>query len=323
MNRTLVASFVVALTLAASAACIAQEFPNRPLRLISPYPPGGSNDTLARIVAEKLLDRLGQRVIVDNRPGANTIVGTEIVAKSPPDGHTLILLPNSFVTNPGFYRSLPYDSVKDFAPVGLLAQSPQMWVAHPSLGVTTVKGLIALAKAKPGYLSYGSSGSGSVGHLAGVLFCMMTGAQLVHVPYKGTAPATIDLLGGHVPLMMASMLATLPHVKAGKLRVLGVTTSKRSAAIPDVPTIAEAGVPGYEATLWYGILARGGTPPAIIRRLNAELGKIMGEPDVVEKLTSQGVEQYFSTPEMFAEQIKREIPKWAKVVAAAGTQGER
>ena len=307
--------------LAASVACIAQEYPSRPIRMISPYPPGGGNDTLSRLLGEKLFERLGQRVVVDNRPGANTIVGTEMLAKAAPDGHTLIILPNSFVTNPSFYHTLPYDSVRDFAPVGLLAISPQMWVAHPTLGVKTVKELIALAKAKPRYYAYASSGNGSTGHLAGVLFNMMTGTELIHVAYKGTAPAVTELLGGHVPLMMSSMLATLPHVRAGKLNILAVTTSKRCAAIPEVPTMAEAGVPGYEATLWYGMLAPGRTPPAIIRRLNAELGKIMEQPDLIEKLSSQGVEPYFSTPEAFTARIRDEIPKWAKVAAAAGAAG--
>ena len=242
----------------------AQQFPTRPIRLISPYPPGGGNDVLARLIADKMGDALGQRVVVDNRAGANTIVGTDIVAKSAPDGYTMVLVPNSFVTNPGFYAKLPYDTIRDFAPVALVALSPQMLVVHPSVAATTVKELIALAKAKPGYYSYGSSGNGSVGHLAMALFDVMAGIKMEHIAYKGTAPAVTELLGGQIPLMMSSMLSVLPHVKAGKLRLLAVTTAKRSPALPDTPTIAEAGVPGYEATLWYGLIAVAHTPEPIL-----------------------------------------------------------
>ena len=291
-----------------------------PIRFISPYPPGGGNDTLARILGEKVGERLGQRIVVDNRPGANTIVGTEILAKSAPDGYTVIIIPNSFATNVGFYPKLPYDSVRDFAPVGQIALSPQMLVAHPSLPATTLKEFLALAKAKPRYFSYATSGSGSVGHLAGL--GMMAGIDLVHVPYKGTGPALNELMGGHIPLMVSSMLATLPHVRAGKLRVLGLTTAQRSRAIPEVPTIAEAGVPGYETTLWYGILAPARTPDAIVRRLNAELGTALKLPDVVEKLSTQAVEPYHTSPEQFAALIRSEIPKWAKVIKASGVQPE-
>ena len=308
--------------LAAGIPALAQQFPNRPVRLISPYPPGGGNDTLARILADRLGEGLGQRVIVDNRPGANTIVGSEITAKSAPDGHTLILLPTSLVTNPSFYRKLPYDTARDFAPVALIALSPQMLVTHPSVPATTVKEFVALARAKPGQLSYASSGQGSVGHLAGLLFTMMTRTDLVHIAYKGTAPAVVELLGGHVPLMFSSMLNTLPHVRAGKLRILGLTSAKRSPALPDVPTIAEAGVPGYESTLWYGMLAPGKTPAAIVQRINTEVEKALRQPDVAEKLASQGVDTYYSTPEQFAARIKEEIPKWAKVIGASGVRPE-
>ena len=314
----------IALLLATFIAGVtyAQQYPSRPIRFISPYPPGGGNDTLARILGEKVGERLGQRIIVDNRPGANTIVGTELLAKSVPDGYTLIIIPNSFATNVSFYPKLPYDSVRDFAPVGQIALSPQMLVAHPSLPAATLKDFLALAKAKPRYFSYATSGNGSVGHLAGLLLGMMTGAELVHVPYKGTGTALNELMGGHIPLMMSSMLATLPHVRAGKLRVLGLTSAQRSRAIPEVPTIAEAGVPGYETTLWYGILAPARTPDAIVRRLNAELGTALKMPDVVEKLSTQAVEPHHTSPEQFAALIRSEIPKWAKVIKAGGVQPE-
>ena len=300
----------------------AQSYPNRPIRFISPYPPGGGNDTIARILGDRLGEQLGQRVIVDNRPGANTIVGTELAAKALPDGHTIILLANTFVTNPGFYAKLPYDAMTDFAAVGEVAISPQMLVAHPAFPAGSVNELIALAKAKPAFYTYASAGNGSPGHFAGLLFDMMTGARLVHVAYKGTAPAVTELLGGHVLLMFASMLPALQYVKAGKLRLIAVTTAKRSTAIPDAPTIGESGVPGYEASLWYGILAPARTPQPIIRRLSTEFANVLKQPEVVERLSSQGVEPHATTPEQFAAVIKAEIPKWAKVIAVAGVRSE-
>jgi tripartite-type tricarboxylate transporter receptor subunit TctC len=307
---------------AALAAAHAQPFPNRPIRLISPYPPGGGNDVLARLIAEKIGDGLGQRVIVDNRAGANTIVGTEIVAKSAPDGHTLVLVPNSFVTNVGFYAKLPYDTARDFAPVALVALSPQMLVVHPSVPATSVKEFIALAKAKPGFYSYGSSGNGSVGHLAMALFDMMAGVKTEHIAYKGTAPAVTELLGGQIPLMMSSMLSVLPQVKANKLRLLAVTTAKRSPAVPDAPTVAEAGVPGYEATLWYGLVAAAKTPAPLLDRLSGQVEATLRDPDIVEKLGRQGVEPYYFGPQEFSARVRDEIPKWVKVIKAAGVRIE-
>jgi tripartite-type tricarboxylate transporter receptor subunit TctC len=306
----------------ATAPAHAQQFPSRPIRLISPYPPGGGNDVLARLIADKMGDGLGQRVVVDNRAGANTIVGTDIVAKSAPDGHTMVLVPNSFVTNPGFYAKLPYDTVRDFAPVALVALSPQMLVVNPSVPATTVKELIALAKARPGFYSYGSSGNGSVGHLAMALFDMMASVKMEHIAYKGTAPAVTELLGGQIPLMMSSMLSVLPQVRAGKLRLLAVTTARRSPALPDTPTIAEAGVPGYEATLWYGLVAVAHTPATILERLSSEVEKTLREPDIIEKLSRQGVEPYFHGPQQFAARVREEIPKWAKVIKDAGVRVE-
>ena len=300
----------------------AQQFPTRPIRLISPYPPGGGNDVLARLIADKMGEGLGQRVIVDNRAGANTIVGTDIVAKSAPDGHTMVLVPNSFVTNPGFYAKLPYDTVRDFAPVALVALSPQMLVVNPSVAATTVKELIALAKTKPGYYSYGSSGNGSVGHLAMALFDAMAGIKMEHIAYKGTAPAVTELLGGQIPLMMSSMLSVLPHVKAGKLRLLAVTTARRSPALPDTPTIAEAGVPGYEATLWYGLVAVAHTPEPLLERLSSQVDKTLRDPEIIEKLSRQGVEPYFYGHKQFAARVREEIPKWAKVIKDTGIRIE-
>jgi len=301
----------------------AQQYPVRPIRLISPYPPGGSNDVLARLLGERLTETLGQRVVVDNRPGANTIVGTDIVAKSAPDGYTMVLLPNSFVTNPSFYHKLPYDTQKDFTPVALLAISPQILLSHPSFPAATVKELVALAKTKPpGYYSYGTSGNGSVGHLGVALFGLMTGVQLEHIAYKGTALAMNELLGGQIPLMMSSMLSMLPHVKSGRLRAFAVTTAKRSAAIPEVPSMAEAGVPGYEAILWYGIVAAARTPPSIVEKLGTHLEKALQQPAIIDKLSSQGVEAYYNGPLPFAVRIREEVPKWAKVISSSGMRAE-
>jgi tripartite-type tricarboxylate transporter receptor subunit TctC len=310
----LVAAFI-------AGSCYAEQYPSKTVRFISPYPPGGGNDTLLRILGDKLGEQMGQRVIVDNRPGANTIVGTELLVKSAPDGYTFILIPNTFATNPGFYPKLPYDTARDFAPVGQIAQSPQMIVAHPSVPVKTLKELLALAKAKPGALSYGTSGNGSTGHLAGLLLSMMTGVQITHVAYKGTGPAVNELIGGHIPLMVSSMLATLPHVRTGKLKIVALTTAKRSAALPDVPTIAET-VPGYDATLWYGILAPAKTADSLIRRMSAELGTALKNPDVVEKLSRQAVEPYHTTPEQFAALIRGELAKWTKVISASGVKSD-
>jgi len=300
------------------SAAHAQQYPARSIRFISPFPPGGGNDTLSRIMGDKLGEQMGQRIIVENRPGANTIVGTEALAKSPPDGYTIALLPNTFATNPSFYPKLPYDTLKDFAAVGQVAQSPQMLLVHPSLPARTLKELLALAKARPGQLSYGTSGNGSVGHLGTLLLSTMTGVSLVHVPYKGTAASVHDLMGGHIPLMMSSMLGTLPHVQAGRLRVLAITAAQRNKAIPNVPTIAEAGVPGYEATLWYGFVAPARTPDGILKRLNTELGTALKNPDVVEKLSTQAVDPFHTSPEQFGKLIRIEFDKWAKVIKAGG-----
>jgi tripartite-type tricarboxylate transporter receptor subunit TctC len=315
----------LAVLLAAALLCgaaHAQQYPAKPLRFISPFPPGGGNDTLSRIIGDRLGEQMGQRVIVDNRPGANTIVGTELLAKSPPDGYTLALIPNTFATNPSFYPRLPYDTVRDFAAVGQVAQSPQMLLVHPSVPAKTVKELLALAKSTPGRISYGTSGNGSVGHLATMLLTSMTGVPFMHVPYKGTAAAVADLMGGHIPLMMSSMLGTLPHVHAGRLRIIAITSARRSKAIPEVPTIAEAGVPGYEATLWYGYITAAKTPEAIIRRLNAELATALRNPEVIEKLSTQAVEPSHTSSEQFGALIRTELEKWAKVIKAGGIKLE-
>ena len=315
-------AILLALAAAVAPAAYAQQYPAKPIRYISPYPAGGGNDTLLRILADKVGEQIGQRVIVDNRPGANTIVGTEHVAKSAPDGYTFLLIPNTFATNPAFYPKLPYDTAKDFMPVAEVALSPQMIVAHPSFPAKTVKELLALARARPGALTYGTSGNGSIGHLAGLLLTSMTGVTLTHVPYKGTAPAVNDLMGGHIPLMVSSMISTLPQVRSGRLKIIALTTAQRAKALPEVPTIAESGVPGYDCTLWYGILAPARTPDAIVKRMNAELGTALKSPDVVEKLSTQAVEPHHTSPEQFAALIRNELGKWDKVIRASGVKLE-
>jgi tripartite-type tricarboxylate transporter receptor subunit TctC len=320
MMRAALRFTVLCVAALVAGSLFAQAYPTRPVRIVSPYAAGGGNDTLSRIIGEKLGEQLGQRVIVENRPGAGTVIGTEVLAKSPPDGYTIILLPNSFATNPAFYPKLPYDTLKDFAPIAEVAQSPQMLVVHPSFPPRTVKELVAFSKANPGEPSYGTTGNGSPGHLAMLLLSMMTGARMTPVPYKGTAPAVADLMGGHIPLMMSSMLATLPQVRAGRLRIIAITTAKRSRAIPEVPTIGESGVPGYEATLWYGFLAPARTPDAIVKRLNAELGVVMKDSEVVQKLEAEAVEAHYTSPEAFGALIKSEVIKWAKVINAAGVK---
>ncbi|HEX2827298.1 MAG TPA: tripartite tricarboxylate transporter substrate binding protein [Burkholderiales bacterium] len=311
---------LMAIAALAAMPALAQQYPTKPIRYISPYPAGGGNDTLLRILADKVGEQMGQRIIVDNRPGANTIVGTELMVKSPPDGYTFLLIPNTFATNPAFYPKLPYDTVKDVTPVAQVALSPQMIVAHPSFPAKTVKELLAMARTKPGALTYGTSGTGSIGHLAGLLLTSMTGVTLTHVPYKGTAPAVNDLMGGHIPLMVSSMISTLPQVRNGRLKIIALTTAHRAKALPDVPTIAESGVPGYDCTLWYGILAPARTPEAIVRRMNAELGTALKSPDVVEKLSTQAVEPHHTSPEQFAALIRNELGKWDKVIRTSGVK---
>ena len=312
-------AYALVFALAATPA-LAQQYPVKPIRYISPYPAGGGNDTLLRILADKVGEQIGQRIIVDNRPGANTIVGTELMVKSPPDGYTFLLIPNTFATNPAFYPKLPYDTAKDVAPVAQVAQSPQMIVAHPSFPAKTLKELLAMARAKPGALTYGTSGNGSIGHLAGLLLTSMTGVQLTHVAYKGTAPAVNELVGGHIPLMVSSMISVLPQVRSGKLKIIALTTAQRAKALPDVPTIAESGVPGYEATLWYGILAPARTPETLVKRMNAELGAALRSPEVVEKLSTQAVEPHHTSPEQFAALIRNELGKWDKVIRTSGVK---
>lgn len=314
----------LALVCAAGTVTAAEiAFPQRPVRFIVPFAPGGSTDTLARTLAQRLSEALGQQVVVDNRAGANGNIGTEIVARAVPDGHTIVL---GYIANlgigPSLYAKLPFDPVKDFAPVTLLAVAPNIFVAHPSLPVKSVRDLVTYAKANPQKVNYASAAVASLGHLAGELLNSSAGIHMLHVPYKGSGQAVIDLLAGQVQVMFSGMSSVMPHIKAGKLRPLAVTGAQRSSAAPDVPTIAEAGYPGFEASAWYGVLAPAGTPKAVVARLNAEILRALKIPEVKERLESVGFELVGGTPEAFATYIRSEIEKWARVVKASGIKAE-
>ncbi len=303
-------------------ASFAQTYPVRPIRMIVAYPPGGGTDIVGRMMGQKLGENLGQTVVVDNRGGATGNIGTEIAAHATADGYTLLMgnvAPNAI--NVSLFKKLPFDPVKDFAPVSLVAVTPNILVVQPSSPVKTVKDLIALAKSKPGTLNFPSAGVGSSSHLAGEMLKSMAGIDMVHVPYKGGGPALVALLSGQVQLMFATLPAAMPHVKSGKLRPVAVTTSHRSQALPELPTIAESGVPGYEAATWYGLLAPAGTPKAIVDRLHAEIVKILAT-DTRQRLAAQGFEPAGTTPAEFAGYIKSEIVKWGKVIKDAGIRPE-
>jgi tripartite-type tricarboxylate transporter receptor subunit TctC len=307
-----------ALLIATSASAVAQTYPSKSIRMVIPFPPGGTTDILARIAAQKLSEALGQQVVPDNRPGAAGNIGSEQVAKSPPDGYTLATIPGSTLTiHPSLYAKLPFDPLKDFAPITILAAVPNALVVHPSLPVRSVKDLIALAKSRPGQLNYASTGAGQSTHLSMELFKTMGGVNIIHVPYKGSAPAVTDLLGGHVPMMFDNMPSALPHVKAGKLRGIAVSTLKRSPVAPELPTVAESGLPGFEVSVWFSVLAPANTPREIVQRLNQVLVKSLQAPDTRERLTTQGAEAIGNTPDEFTAVMKRDIVKWAKVVKDA------
>ena len=293
------------------------EYPEKPLRLIVPFPPGGGTEPIARILSQKLAEAFGHQVIIDNRPGAGTTIGADLAAKSPPDGYTLFLGSIANAISAVLYSKLNYDLVRDFAPITLLATTPGVLVVHPTLPVKSVKDLIALAKSRPGQLAYSSSGNGSPNHLAGELFKYMTGVKMIHVPYKGGGPSTIALLSGEVSLCFASMPSAIAHIRAGKLRALAVTTAQRLQSMPALATIGEAGVPGYEAEIWYGLSAPARTPKEIIARLHAESVKALALADVKERLDSMGYLVRTSTAEEYAAFTQSEIEKWKKVVKAA------
>lgn len=320
MSKTLVIALV--LCGAGALAQAADPYPSRPIRMIVAYPPGGGTDQVGRVMAEQLAQQLGQNVVVDNRGGATGNIGTELAARAVPDGHTLLMgnvAPNA--VNVSLFKKLGYDPVKDFAPVSLVAVTPNILVVHPSIAAKTVADLVALAKARPGTLNFPSAGVGSSSHLAGEMLKSMAGIDMVHVPYKGGGPALIAVISGQVQIMFATIPAAMPHVKSGKVRPLAVTTAKRSQAMPELPTIAEGGVKGYEAATWYGLLAPARTPQPVIARLHGETVKILAGP-TRQRLEAQGFEPDGGTPAAFAAYIKSEISKWAKVIKTAGIPAE-
>ncbi|HXF66749.1 MAG TPA: tripartite tricarboxylate transporter substrate binding protein [Burkholderiales bacterium] len=308
---------------AAAPALQAQAYPAKPVRLVVPYPPGGGSDTIARPLAQKMSEGLGQQVFVDNRGGANGNIGMELVARSAPDGYTLVFaLSAQLAINPGLYRKIPYDPVRDFAPITLFGSGIYILVVHPSLPVKSVKELIALAKARPGEIAYSSSGSGSGGHLAAELFTRMAAIRMLHVPYKGGGPALMDLLAGNVQVLFATQLASWPHIQSGRIRALAVSTAKRPASLPELPTIAESGVPGYDSGVWYALLAPAGTPRDIVTRLNGEVVRVLNQPDYRGFLIKNGIEPIGAPPEELDALIRSEIKKYAKLIQEAGIRVE-
>jgi len=299
----------------------ASRFPTKPIRLIVPFPPGGSNDILGRFLAQKMSDRLGQQTIVDNRAGADGIIGTELAARAPADGHTLVIASTSYTMNPAIHK-LPYDPVKSLAPISLIASGGNVIAVHPSLPIKTVKELIAVAKAKPGQLRYASSGIGGFNHFGGELFNTMAGVKLVHVPYKGGGPAMLDVMSGQVEMTFCTLIQALPHMRSGKLKALGVGSARRSPLLPEVPTIAESGVPGYDGTIWWGVLGPAGIPGAIVTRLNTEIGVILRDPEMGKRLVAEAAEPVIETPEAFGKLIVNDIGKWGSVAKQAGLRAE-
>lgn len=295
-------------------------YPNKPLRFIVGQSPGGATDVVARLVGTKLSEQLGQNVIVENRTGAAGSIGASFVAKSAPDGYNLLVVSSSYAINPSLYTDLPFDPVKDLAPVTLIAEAPFLLVVHPSMPVRSVKELVAFAKARPGELNYASGGNGSSGHLAGELFKFMADIKLVHVPYKGAGPALVDVMSGQVHLTFGSVLSTLGHVRNGRLRALGVTSAKRSSGAPELPTVAEAGVKGYQRTTWYGLLAPANTPPAILNRLSTEMKKALESADIRRKILTDGAEPEGSTPQEFQQHLAAEMRTAADIIRRAGVK---
>jgi tripartite-type tricarboxylate transporter receptor subunit TctC len=319
LRARLIAAALIAA--AASPAAIAQGYPSGPLRIVVPFTPGGGTDILARLLAQKLNESWGQPVVVENRPGAAGTVGTAFVAKAAGDGYTLLIVPAGYAGNPGLYKQLPYDHTRDLAPISWLASGPLTLVVHPSLPAKSVKELIVFARARPGEINFGSSGAGTLPHLSAELFNSMSGIRMVHIPYKGAGAAVTDVLAGRVPIYFMNILQSVSLIKAGKLRALGVTTPERSPIAPDIPSIAESGLKGYDMTNWYGLLAPSATPREAIVKLNSEVVRILNLPELKGRLADDGMTVVASTPERFAEFLARETDKFTKVIEAAGIKG--
>jgi tripartite-type tricarboxylate transporter receptor subunit TctC len=308
---------------AADKATTANAYPQRSIRLIIPYPAGGAGDIVGRLLSSRLGENLGQQIVIDNRGGGAQLIATEIAAKAPADGYTLFLASATHSINPGLQKKLPYDTIKDFASISLVTSSPLVFVANQGLGVGNIRELVAAAKVQPGRIAYASSGPGTGGHLAVELLSWMAGVRFTHVPYKGAAPALIDVIGGQVQIMCTSPLPAMPHVKSGKLRALAMTGRTRSRATPDIPTVAEAGYAGYETTLWYALLAPAGTPRPIINRLNTGTVAVVKSPGMIEQLLAQGAEPIGGTPQEFDAFLREEIDRWTKLIARADIRADQ
>jgi len=323
MDRTKIigsGAIVGVVALALAGAAFAQGYPAKPIRVIDAYPPGGSTDIVARFISPRFQEAMGQPWIIDNRPGAQGIIGTEIASKAAPDGYTLLMFTGSHAVHPSIYKNLPYDLLTAFVPVTWTTDTSSVLIVHPSVPAHTVKELVALAKANPGRLKFSSGGPGSGTHIAMELFKSMAGIKLTHIPYKGGAPAVLDVAAGHVDLGFGTMPIAAPHIRSGRLRALAVSTAKRTVAMPEVPTVAESGIPGYEATNATGVMAPAGTPRVIVDRLQQEIARILALPDVRERLLALGTEPVGSTPAQFSDYIRSETAKWAKVVKATGME---
>ncbi len=318
LRRVVAAGCLAAMTGAASTASAQQDFPTKPIRMIVGVAPGGATDILARAVGARLGETFKQQVIVENRPGANHIIGGEITAKSPRDGYTIQMVPEGFVINASVYAKLPFDPLRDFSPIAIVANVPNVLVVHPSLPARTVKQFATLARARPGQLSYGSSSVGSPSHMSGELFKVMTKVDYVHVPYKGQSLALVDLMGGHIQFLFPSIPSSVAHIRSGKLVPLGVTTKRRAGALPDVPTIDEAGITGYEVSGWYGVIGPAGIPQPVVARLNKAINDYLQAPESRKQLSNEGADPRTGTPEEFGAAMATDLQKWAKVVAATG-----
>ena len=306
----------------ASAAGAAETYPQRAIRLIVPYPPGGAGDIIGRILAARLGEAVRQQVVADNRPGGGQVIATQLTARANPDGYTLLLASTTHAINPGLLKKLPYDSIMDFSAITLVADSPLLFLAHPALDVASIQDLVAAAKSRPGRINYASSGPGTGGHLSVELLKRMTGIDLVHIPYKGAGPALVDLVSGQVQVMCTSPLPSLPHVRAGRLKGLAMTGRARSSAAPEIPTVAESGVPGYESTLWYALLAPAATPQPVMRRLHAETVKAIRLPEVVGQISALGAQPIGNTPLEVTKFLQSEITRWTRLIEQAGIRAD-
>ena len=300
----------------------ASRFPVRPIRMIVPFPPGGSNDILGRFIAQKMGERMSQQTIVDNRAGADGIIGTELASRSPADGHTLLIVSTTYTMNPAIHK-LPYDPLKSLIPIAQIASGGNVIATHPSFPAKTVKDLIAMAKAKPGHLRYATSGIGGFNHFGGELFNVMAGVKMIHIPYKGGGPSMLDVMTGQVEVVFGTLIQALPHIRSGKLKPLGVGSAKRSPLLPDVPTVSESGVPGYDGSVWWGVLAPAGVPGPIVSKLNGEINAILRDPEMVKRLVAEAAEPTVGTPEAFGKLIVNDIAKWSRIAKQTGIRADQ